>query len=93
MDSPLAQIFEEANGRIQGKGAARHGSDNLDFLEQPLFSIPESLLADESPMLFQAVKKIFESRRLSYAPSRDELLDAIVYIAAAIIHKAKIASK
>lgn len=81
----LNDVFEKALQRIDDKGAKRHGGLS-PFYEQPIFSIPKNLLSDNAPYLFQAVKKIYESRRLTPEASEKELLDAIVYIACAIIH-------
>lgn len=75
--------------RVETKGKARHNtSDNL--VEQPIFTILQALQSDASPLLFQAVKKIYEAGRLPLQSSTDELLDAIVYLACAIIYKERI---
>lgn len=83
----LREVLREAADRAEsGKGAERHGGKDIAFEEQPMFTIVRELQADEAPHLFQAVKKIYESRRLPPCQSRNELLDAIVYIAAAVMH-------
>lgn len=88
----LDLIFNRAKMRVETKGKARHNtSDNL--VEQPIFTILQALQSDASPLLFQAVKKIYESGRLPSQLSIDELLDAIVYLACAIIYKEKLSQE
>lgn len=83
---PLAETLDAALERAQnGKGRERHAAIDQPFLEQPIFSIPRALGSGGEPLLYQAVKKIYESRILTMEASRNELLDAIVYIAAAVI--------
>lgn len=85
----LNLIFNSCLERIKGKGAKRHGDVNEptpNLSTQPLFQIPKALNSDITPFLFQAVKKIYESQRLDPIPKRNELLDAINYLAAAIIY-------
>lgn len=83
----LDDIFRDAVSRVTTKGKQRHGSDSNNFDDQPIFQIPTQLGADDSPLLFQAVKKVFESRRLENTAARNELLDAIIYIACAVIYR------
>lgn len=83
----LDDVFRDAVGRVTTKGKQRHGSDSHCFDDQPIFQITNQLGADDSPLLFQAVKKVFESRRLEDSAARDELLDAIIYIACAVIYR------
>lgn len=78
----LEPIFAEALERVITKGQARHGTD-VDFLQQPIFTIPKNLTGSNDPLLFQAVKKIYESVR-NDVDTRSELLDAIVYLACAV---------
>lgn len=88
MYESLEKVLEDALLRASvGKGRERHGDETTPFTEQPIFTIPKTLGSDESPMLFQALKKIYESRRMEDTGARyDELLDAIVYLAAACIY-------
>lgn len=82
----LETVFREAAARAaDGKGKERHGGDDLSFFEQPIFMFPRLLRSGIDPLLFQAMKKIMESKRLSGAYRWDELLDAMVYLAAAVI--------
>ena len=68
----------------RGKGADRHAEKGEKFSDQLIMSIPKRLgPGGECFCLGQALKKIFESRRLAPAPARAELLGAINYIAAA----------
>lgn len=83
----LSQVLKNAYFRAsKGKGKVRH-ANGKPFLEQPIFTITEALGARPDPLLFQAVKKIYESQRLDPEASVNELLDAIVYVAAAVILK------
>lgn len=83
----LADVLREAADRaLFGKGLQRHGSSDVPFEQQPIITIPLSLGdSDGKALLFQALKKIHESTRLSPDAAKNELLDAIVYIAAALI--------
>lgn len=84
----LSQVLTRAYYRAsKGKGKVRH-ANGKPFLEQPVFTITEALGGRPDPLLFQAVKKIYESQRLvDCEASVNELLDAIVYVAAAVILK------
>ena len=65
-----------------GKGHKRHATGE-NFEHQPICEVSRRLgLAFP---LGQAVKKIYESRRLSHSQAKHELLGAINYLAAAII--------
>lgn len=67
-----------------GKGADRHAESGEKFSDQLIMSIPKRLgLGGECFCLGQALKKIYESRRLPQARARAELLGAINYLAAA----------
>lgn len=82
---PLHRVLKDALARAaKGKGAERHASHE-PFIDQPIFAIPRALGGSPDPLLFQAVKKIYESKRLASDAARNELLDAIVYLASAII--------
>ncbi len=84
----IEAVVKDVLARIHdGKGKDRHGDDVTPFEEQLIFTIPRNLLSNETPLLFQAVKKIFESQRLAHEPARDELLDAIAYLIAAVMYK------
>ena len=68
----------------RGKGADRHAEKGEPFSDQLIMSIPKRLgPGGECFCLGQALKKIFESRRLPPDRARAELLGAINYIAAA----------
>lgn len=82
----LFQVLVDALNRAQnGKGAERHQRSNEPFVEQPIMQITNHL--GEGFPLGQAVKKIFEVEKLdSVEDSVNELLDAINYIAAAVLY-------
>ena len=83
--TPLRMVLEQAYNRASsGKGRERH-ADEQPFVQQPIFAIPRALGGSQDPLLFQAVKKIYESKRLPSPRDEAELLDAIVYLAAAVI--------
>lgn len=80
----LANVLQRAYGQAAiGKGAERHACDR-PFSEQPMQSISE-LLGTADGLLYQAMKKIQESKRLDKDAATRELLGAINYIAGAII--------
>ena len=68
----------------EGKGKERHANEN-NFEDQPIITISKLLNSNDGP-LFQAMKKIQESKRLERDRAINELLGAINYIAAAIIY-------
>jgi hypothetical protein len=77
-------LGEAAAQASHGKGAERHAEHGEKFSDQLIMSIPKRLgPGGECFCLGQAVKKIFESRRLAPAPARAEILGAINYLAAA----------
>lgn len=81
---PLYDVLHEAGQRAAtSKGRERHGNGRA-FISQPIFTIQDAV--GSGFPLGQALKKIQESQRLSPSYARNELLDSIVYIAAAIIH-------
>ncbi len=68
----------------RGKGADRHAEKGEPFSSQLICEIPRRLgEGGECFCLGQAVKKIYESRRLPPERARAELLGAINYLAAA----------
>lgn len=80
----LMQVFEEAvNQAALGKGKDRHARENEPFEDQVICEVARRLSTDYD--LGQAVKKIYESKRLGGELGISELLGAINYIAAAII--------
>lgn len=82
LGSVLAEAVEQAAG---GKGAERHAYSSEPFSGQLIREIPFRLgPGGECFCLGQAVKKIYESRRLPPDRARAELLGAVVYIAAAV---------
>lgn len=67
-----------------GKGSERHAEKGEAFFDQPILEIPRRLgEGGVCAPLYQAVKKIYESRRLPPDRARAELLGAINYLAAA----------
>lgn len=82
----LFQVLIDALNRAQnGKGAQRHQRSSEPFVEQPIMQITNHL--GEGFPLGQAVKKIFEVEKLdTVEDSVNELLDAINYIAAAVLY-------
>jgi hypothetical protein len=79
----LQMAFEQA---ASGKGAQRHGQD-LPFTEQPLFRLMD--LYGPGFALGQAGKKAQESQRLDKDAAIRELLGAINYLAAVVVHLEK----
>jgi hypothetical protein len=75
----LQEALEQAS---EGKGKERHATDGEAFENQPICEIARRL--DGGP-LYQAVKKIYESKRLPGEAGVRELLGAINYIGAEII--------
>lgn len=68
----------------RGKGSERHAEKDEPFSSQLICAIPKRLGdGGECFCLGQAVKKIYESRRLPPERARAELLGAINYLAAA----------
>lgn len=81
----LASVLHRAYDQAaRGKGKDRHASDNVPFEQQPMSTIND-LLGSGDGFLYQAIKKMVESRRLP--PGRDvaELLGAINYIAGYVL--------
>ena len=81
----LADVLNKAYLQAaEGKGKERHANEN-NFEDQPIITISKLLNSNDGP-LFQAMKKIQESKRLERDRAINELLGAINYIAAAIIY-------
>jgi hypothetical protein len=81
--SDLHRVLMAAYERATtGKGAERH-ADNRSFLDQPMITIGRTV--GVGFCTGQALKKIEESTRLDRLYSIPELLDAIVYLAGAVI--------
>lgn len=78
----LRSAYEQA---ASGKGKERHAyEDEEPFEKQPICEI-SARLGSIDGVLFQAVKKIYECKRLPTDRAINELLGAINYIAAAVI--------
>jgi hypothetical protein len=79
----LKRVLKEAHDRAAfGKGYERH-ADYKPFENQDICT--ELIIFGTGPALFQIRKKAKESLRLSREQARNELLDIIVYAAAAAI--------
>jgi hypothetical protein len=79
----LELVLREAYDRAAlTKGVERHANGN-SFSQQEICT--DLRLFGIAPALFQARKKIKESFRLLASAAINELLDAIVYLAAAVI--------
>lgn len=83
----LNEILSEALKQASiGKGKERHATEGEPFHEQQICEITRRLNGNPAAgALFQAVKKIYESGRVSPEAGVHELLGAINYISAAII--------
>ena len=68
----------------EGKGKERH-ADGKPFNQQPIVTELHAFKTP-APALFQVRKKALESMRLSADRAQDELLDVIVYAAAAWLY-------
>lgn len=80
----LAAVLQRAYDQAaKGKGAERH-ADHRPFTAQPMQTISE-LLGTPDGLLYQAMKKIQESKRLDKDAGVRELLGAINYLAGAVI--------
>lgn len=80
----LANVLERAYGQAaHGKGAERHACQR-PFTEQPMQTISR-LIGSHDGLLYQAMKKIQESKRMDKDAAVRELLGAINYIAGAVI--------
>ena len=85
-DSLYKVLIAAYNQAANGKGKERHQlNDEEHFEEQKICEIARRLSVDYN--LGQAVKKIYESKRLADGRDIAELYGAINYIAAAIIVK------
>lgn len=76
----LALAFSQA---AYGKGQRRHATQGERFEDQVILQGAERF--GIGAMLFQAFKKSEESQRLEISPAINELLGAIIYLAAAVI--------
>jgi len=85
INHPLYDVFVSALSRaVHGKGMQRHGNAGTPFTNQPICTITRQVGLGFP--LGQAAKKIYESGRLvEIEAATCELLDAINYLAAAII--------
>lgn len=83
----LVKVFEAAYEQTaEGKGKERHAVEDQPFEMQTMCEITRRVQGSPvSPMLYQAVKKCYESPRLSLSRARTELLGAIDYLAAGVI--------
>lgn len=80
----LADVLQRAYDQAaKGKGADRHAGAR-PFTEQPMQSI-SALLGTPDGLLYQAMKKIQESKRLDRDARIRELLGAINYLAGTVI--------
>lgn len=77
----LTRAYQQAT---TGKGAERHAG-NRPFTEQPMQAI-SGLLGSADGLLYQAMKKIQESKRLDKDAGIRELLGAINYLGGAVIY-------
>lgn len=81
----LAGVLSEAyNQAARGKGAERHARDAEPFHEQVILEGARRF--GTGSLLFQAFKKSEESQRLPRDAAVKELLGAVVYLSAAVIH-------
>lgn len=81
----LWEAFMEALDQAQlGKGRDRHAQELEYFGSQKICEINRRLGSVDG-CLFQAVKKIYEMKRLSTEAGLHELYGALVYVGAAII--------
>jgi len=81
----LEEVLNRALKRAsKEKGTIRHNNLNQSFLYQPICEINRRLGSTDG-LLYQAVKKIYETKVLDKTNRVNELLDAIVYLAAAVI--------
>src|SRR5574344_1395987 len=88
-DSLYKVLLAAYNQASNGKGKERHQLNNEEYFEdQKICEIARRLSIDYN--LGQAVKKIYESKRLTDGRDVAELYGAINYIAAAIIVKQEV---
>lgn len=81
--SALHEAFDEAVARAsKGKGAERHASGE-PFEQQPI--VTECIALGPASLVYQIRKKARECLRMDRASRRRELLDVMVYAAAAWI--------
>ena len=81
----LANVLQRAYEQASvGKGAVRH-AQGKPFESQPMLTLSEFLGTNDG-LLFQAIKKVQESKRLPPQAAVFELLGAINYLAGAVIY-------
>lgn len=83
----LFKIFEDVYERVaRSKGKERHVQNSEErFENQQICEIPRRLNT-YSGLLYQAIKKMYEIDKINFLQDKkNELLDAIAYIAATII--------
>lgn len=84
----LMEVLMEAYGRAtSGKGKERHEGEHPDFEKQDMMQVMDDFGPDFC--FGQVRKKMIESKRMRKSAARNELLDAIVYLAGAIIWNEK----
>lgn len=86
---PLIDALQAAlRQAVSGKGKERHNRDDLPFDEQPIMTLTRSVGLGFP--LGQACKKAIEAQTLldtkGWESCRNELLGAIVYLAAAVVY-------
>lgn len=82
----LAATLQQALDRAQrGKGRQRHADGITRFTDQPMFTIVQMLGGPPRMLLFQAMKKMMESKNLDTPAAMNELLDAIIYTASCVM--------
>lgn len=86
MTDTLMEVYRQAHAQaMSGKGNSRHAYGTEPFENQLICEMDRRLDGNGSGPLYQAVKKIYESRRLPPEAAKAELLGALNYTAAAII--------
>lgn len=85
---PLLRVLLKAYEQsAAGKGKERHAQGRA-FLDQPIMTIQQQV--GTSFALGQAIKKLQESQRLPTNAALAEILGAIVYCAAAYLHRERL---
>jgi len=85
----LADVLRRAYDQsARGKGAVRHAQKDEPFTNQVI--LQGAARFGIGALLFQAFKKSEESQRLKAGPAVNELLGAIVYLAAAVIERERL---
>lgn len=82
----LARVLQRAfDQAASGKGKERHAKEGERFEDQVIMEGARRF--GTGALLFQAYKKAEESQRLPTDRAINELLGAIVYLAAAVVHR------